>query len=121
MKVKYKGDAEPPVRAYGTTFEKGKAAEVHDRFKAKVEDNPYFEVAGGKSKSSGDDGDKPTAQGRPRTPESAGSREAVDIPDDWESLSWQEKRSLASQLSDDPVMSGDDADKAIRAEVNSRK
>ena len=38
---------------------------------------------------------------------------AVAIPGDWQSLSWQERRSLASQLSDEPITNGEQANAAI--------
>ena len=69
-------------------------------------------------------GDQPvgeaTATGRPRTAETAESRAAVAIPEDWTSLSWQERRSLASQLSDDPITNGEQANAAIEAELKRR-
>ncbi|HEX2554233.1 MAG TPA: hypothetical protein VHL98_11055 [Microvirga sp.] len=44
----------------------------------------------------------------------------VNIPENWRELPWQQKRSLASQVSDGPVRNGDDADKAIEAELERR-
>lgn len=64
-------------------------------------------------------GDAP-ASGRPRTAETAESRAGVAIPEDWTSLSWQERRSLASQLSDDPITNGEQANAAIEAELKRR-
>lgn len=68
-------------------------------------------------------GDQPVgeaASGRPRTAETAESRAGVAIPEDWTSLSWQERRSLASQLSDDPITNGEQANAAIGAELQRR-
>lgn len=68
-------------------------------------------------------GDQPVgeaASGRLRTTETAESRASVAIPEDWTSLSWQERRSLASQLSDDPITNGEQANAAIEAELKRR-
>ena len=55
MKVFYNGEAEGPVEAFGTVFERGKASEVDDRFKEKVKNNKFF-------------GDKATAKASERAP-----------------------------------------------------
>jgi hypothetical protein len=65
-------------------------------------------------------GDQPVAAGRVRVTETAESRAAVVIPDDWNTLSWQERRSLASQLSDGPITNGEEANAAIEAELKRR-
>lgn len=68
-------------------------------------------------------GDQPVggaSTGRPRTVETAESRAAVTIPNDWQSLSWQERRSIASQLSDEPITNGESANAAIEAELARR-
>lgn len=68
-------------------------------------------------------GDQPVgeaASGRLRTTETAQSRAGVAIPEDWTSLSWQERRSLASQLSNDPITNGEQANAAIEAELKRR-
>lgn len=44
----------------------------------------------------------------------------VEIPANWKDLSWQERRSLASKLSDDPVSNGEEANAAIEAELKRR-
>lgn len=61
---------------------------------------------------------KPVASNTAEPPE---DRAAVVIPDDWKDLSWQDKRSLASKLTDDPVRNGADADAAIELEIERRK
>ena len=43
--AKYVGKAEGAVRAFGTTFEKGQAAEVEDKYRGKVAGNRFFEIA----------------------------------------------------------------------------
>lgn len=48
-------------------------------------------------------------------------RGVVVIPDGWEGLSWPERRSLASQVSDNPIRNGEDANAAITAELARRK
>jgi hypothetical protein len=58
---------------------------------------------------------------RPRAAETPESRAAVNVPADWQSLSWQERRSLASQLSDDPITNGEQANAAIEAELKRRQ
>lgn len=68
-------------------------------------------------------GDQPVgepASGHPRTAETAEGRAAVAIPGDWQSLSWQERRSLASQLSDEPITNGEQANAPIKAELMRR-
>jgi hypothetical protein len=50
FKASYVGNAKGDVRAFGTTFEEGKAAEVDDRYASKVENNPYFETGAVKAK-----------------------------------------------------------------------
>lgn len=53
--------------------------------------------------------------------ETDATRTAVVIPADWETaLSWQERRAIASKLTDKPVKNGDDANEAIRAELQRR-
>lgn len=44
----------------------------------------------------------------------------VVIPDDWRSLSWQDRRSLASKLTDDPIHNGEEANAAIEAALAAR-
>lgn len=41
----------------------------------------------------------------------------VEAPaaDDWRSLSWPQKRSLAASLTDEPIRNGADADRVIEA------
>ncbi len=46
---------------------------------------------------------------------------AVEIPDDWRDLPWQQKRSLASRVSDQAIRNGEDADRAIEAELQRRQ
>ncbi|BAQ18318.1 hypothetical protein [Methyloceanibacter caenitepidi] len=47
-------------------------------------------------------------------------RDVVEIPDDWQEMSWQDKRKLAAQLSDVPVINSAGADAAIMAELDRR-
>lgn len=42
------------------------------------------------------------------------------IPDNWRSLSWQDRRSLASKLTDDAIHNGDEANAAIEAALAKR-
>ncbi|WP_207642189.1 hypothetical protein [Neorhizobium vignae] len=44
----------------------------------------------------------------------------VTIPDGWRDLTWQERRSLASKLSDKPISNGEEANAAIEAELKRR-
>ncbi|MGU3496356.1 hypothetical protein ACLBXM_20130 [Xanthobacteraceae bacterium A53D] len=44
----------------------------------------------------------------------------VAIPAHWQSLTWQERRSIAAQVSDSPIRNGDDANAAIEAELKRR-
>jgi hypothetical protein len=41
----------------------------------------------------------------------------VSIPDTWREFTWQERRSLASKLSGDPISNGEQANAAIEAEL----
>lgn len=45
---------------------------------------------------------------------------AVEIPADWRSLSWPQRRSLASKLTDEPISNGDVAERVIAAEIERR-
>lgn len=45
----------------------------------------------------------------------------VPIPEGWVDMTWQEKRSLASKLTDEPLRNGSDADAAIALELERRK
>jgi hypothetical protein len=67
-------------------------------------------------------GKKPEASPSPFTPasETPATRAAVVIPDNWQALGWQERRSLASKLTDDPVHNGEEANAAIEAELARR-
>lgn len=42
------------------------------------------------------------------------------IPDNWRSLTWQDRRSLASKLTSDPIHNGDEANAAIEAALAKR-
>ncbi len=55
-----------------------------------------------------------------RTAETAESRAGVSIPAGWKDLSWQERRSIASKLSDTPISNGEEANAAIEAELKRR-
>lgn len=52
--------------------------------------------------------------------ETADSRAAIVIPDDWKTIPWSERRALASRLTDQPVRNGADAQVAIEAELKRR-
>lgn len=56
-----------------------------------------------------------------RTAETDETRAAVSIPDNWRELTWQERRSLASKLRDDPISNGEEANSAIEAELKRRR
>lgn len=60
-----------------------------------------------------------TASTSPTT-ETEATRAAVDIPASWRDLTWQERRSIASKLSDTPISNGDEANAAIEAELKRR-
>lgn len=47
-------------------------------------------------------------------------RSKVEIPGDWQSLTWQERRSIASKVSDNPISNGEEANAAIEAELKRR-
>jgi hypothetical protein len=46
--------------------------------------------------------------------------DGVTIPDGWRDLTWQERRSIASKLSDLPISNGEEANAAIEAELKRR-
>lgn len=58
---------------------------------------------------------------RTAPPPVAASDGAIEIPDDWRALPWPSRKSLASKLTSDPIMSGADAEAAILAEIARRK
>lgn len=45
----------------------------------------------------------------------------VEIPANWKDLTWQERRSLASKVSEDPISNGEEANAAIEAELKRRR
>jgi hypothetical protein len=51
---------------------------------------------------------------------SSSADDAVAIPDNWRDLTWQERRSLASKLSETPISNGEEANAAIEAELKRR-
>lgn len=59
MKVRYLGETKEAVTAFGVTFEPGKAADVPESFRAKVEGNPFFKAGG--EKKEGEGGNPPVA------------------------------------------------------------
>jgi hypothetical protein len=66
-------------------------------------------------------GDQPAGSAATsQTPETDATRPAVEIPGNWRDLSWQERRSLASKLSNEPVSNGEEANAAIEAELKRR-
>jgi hypothetical protein len=44
----------------------------------------------------------------------------LEIPANWRDLTWQERRSLASKVSSDPISNGEEANAAIEAELKRR-
>lgn len=73
----------------------------------------------GQSPSPGDNppkSDKPPSHQRLKADEA----DAVEIPEDWEELSWPELRKLASQVSAEPIKNKDQATKAIASEQKRR-
>lgn len=52
--------------------------------------------------------------------ETSETRAAVEIPANWKELGWQDRRSLASKLTDDAVHNGEEANAAIEAELARR-
>lgn len=66
-------------------------------------------------------GDQPVGSATAsRTAQTGEPRAAVSIPDNWKELTWQERRSMASKLSDDPISNGEEANAAIEAELKRR-
>ncbi|WP_029620622.1 hypothetical protein [Pseudorhizobium marinum] len=65
-------------------------------------------------------GDQPADGATTRSADTDETRSAVSIPDNWRELTWQERRSLASKLSDDPISNGEEANAAIEAELKRR-
>ncbi|HEX5933587.1 MAG TPA: hypothetical protein VFY63_05440 [Pseudorhizobium sp.] len=64
-------------------------------------------------------GDQPAGNGNSGTGD-VDERSKVEIPANWKDLTWQERRSLASKLSDDAVSNGEEANAAIEAELKRR-
>lgn len=66
-------------------------------------------------------GDQPVGNAAAsRTAETGDARAAVVIPNGWQDLSWQERRSIAAKLSDTPISNGEDANTAIEDELKRR-
>ena len=49
----YAGEAKGHIEAFGTTFPEGKTAEVDDKFRAKLEGNPFFKMGSAPRKTGG--------------------------------------------------------------------
>ncbi len=60
------------------------------------------------------------APSAPEVPANAYAHDAIEIPEGWRELSWPARRSLASMLTDTPIVSGEDAEQAILAELARR-
>lgn len=62
------------------------------------------------------------SEGEGQADEGAGSEVAVDgapeIPSDWMELSWPQKRSLATKLTDDPVTNKEEAERVISEHIS---
>lgn len=54
------------------------------------------------------------------TAEPRAEQEAVEIPENWRDLSWPQRKSLASRVSDMAIINGDDANAAIELELERR-
>ncbi|MCF6371059.1 hypothetical protein [Rhizobium halophilum] len=65
-------------------------------------------------------GDQPVDGNRNAGTGESDERSKVEIPATWKDLTWQERRSLASKLSDDPISNGEEANAAIEAELKRR-
>jgi hypothetical protein len=55
-----------------------------------------------------------------RTAEPRAEQEAVEIPDNWRDLPWPQRKSLASRVTDTPVVNGEIANRAIEEELQRR-
>lgn len=55
FKAAYVGEAEGDIDAFGVTFPEGKSAEVPERYRSKIENNPFFKVGAGKAPTKKDD------------------------------------------------------------------
>lgn len=49
FKASYVGEAEGDVEVFGVTFPEGKSADVPERYREKIEGNPFFKVGAAKS------------------------------------------------------------------------
>lgn len=65
-----------------------------------------------------DQEEKQDAKTQEEETEEQEEKESVDIPEEWEDLSWPKLRSLASSLTDEPVKSKEQALEIIRAEID---
>lgn len=63
----------------------------------------------------------PPAKEEPATPRPAPAQDGpVTIPENWRELSWPQRKSLASRLTDTPIVNGNDANAAIELEIERR-
>ena len=107
MRVRYIGSGDPTDSAtcevFGLSFPLDEWVPVNDAALAKrLGTNPVFEAEGAAS----------TASEAP---------DEVDIPQDWASLPWPQRRSIASKLSKKPIRDADDAARAISLELARRE
>lgn len=84
FKAKYAGDAEGDVQAFGVTFEEGKSADVPNRYRQKLEGNPFFKVSGERAATHEPERSPERAPAtQPPTGELAGPFEARDKSGGW--------------------------------------
>ena len=65
-------------------------------------------------------GDQPVDGNRNAGTGESDERSNIEIPANWKDLTWQERRSLTSKVSDDPISNGEVANAAIEAELKRR-
>lgn len=128
FKAHYVGEAEGDVEAFGVTFEEGKSADVPERFRAKVEDNPFFEIGGAKSDKSepkAKSSEPPNTNQAPTTTVPEGPYEAKEKSPGWYAIYGKDGKEIGKAIRKDDAdaftaMSDDDKAAYVKSEVEAQ-
>ncbi len=117
--------ANAEVAAVGGIGIKASNTDVATGQPAKTAEQAGEAVTEGAQKVIGDqvvDGEGGNGQGASGTGSGSANddRAKVEIPENWRTLTWQERRSIASKVSDTPIANGEEANAAIEAELKRR-
>jgi hypothetical protein len=109
-----------PRKVLGTALEVGQPVDrelISDRRLRQMYEQGHVTLA---PLGDGDPGGSEAGDGRTQPPSPVDPRDAVEIPADWEDLSCQRKRALASELLGEPCEDTDQAKLVIASELDRR-